>query len=202
MAQWIVGIDEVGRGPLAGPVTVCALALKPGTKCKNLRDSKRLSAKQREAWLRWIKEKKMPHALASVSPKVVDRIHIGRAANLAATRAFLKLAKRCGIPAGKTKVFLDGGLYLNALKIRGYKPQTVIKGDEKIPAISLASIVAKVARDGNMKRLSRKYPDYRFDVHKGYGTPSHIAALAKYGPCDMHRLTFVQKFCKITTNDK
>lgn len=191
---WIVGIDEVGRGPLAGPVTVCALALRSGMKFINLRDSKKLSPQKREEWFAFIRKKKIPYALASVSPKIVDKINIREATNLAATRAFRKLITNYQLPIARTKVFLDGGLYLNAQLTAKYKPKTIIKGDEKIQAISLASITAKVMRDRMMVRLHKKYQKYKFHIHKGYGTRAHIAAIAKYGPSDIHRLTFIRKF--------
>ncbi|MDO8556890.1 MAG: ribonuclease HII [Candidatus Jorgensenbacteria bacterium] len=210
--HWIIGIDEVGRGPLAGPVTVAAVALPrrvssikykvPSIQKKKkgvirLRDSKKLSPEQRETWFQWVKEKKIPYAIASVSPRVIDKINITQAANLAATRAFKKLITKHKISISGTRVFLDGGLYVNKfpkLLTTNYKLQTIIKGDEKIPAISLASIVAKVTRDKRMARLHKKYPRYNFHIHKGYGTRAHIAALVKYGPSDIHRLTFIRKF--------
>ncbi|MEK7543012.1 MAG: ribonuclease HII [Patescibacteria group bacterium] len=223
MKKWIIGIDEVGRGPLAGPVTVAAVALpRPVLSSKyrvsgirkgkkrtiHLRDSKKLSPEQREVWFRWVKEKKIPYATASVSPRVIDRINITQAANLAATRAFQKLITNYRLPITKTKVFLDGGLFLRKsnppaggqssnVKNRYREPEivkTIIKGDEKIPAVSLASIAAKVTRDKRMIQLHKKYPRYKFHIHKGYGTKAHIAALVKYGPSEIHRLTFIRKF--------
>jgi len=241
--RYIIGIDEVGRGALAGPVTVAAVILSKNfpikirvnplliLKNKNprlsasikLRDSKKLSPRQRELWFEYIKtqinvdknadkrrknisvnqrnnqhKSAICYATASVSPKVIDRINISNAANLAATRAFNKLIRKQGIRASihGSKVFLDGGLYLNKNSIRinqqnQYKSvSTIIKGDEKIPAIMLASIVAKVTRDRMMVKLHKKYPKYVFDRHKGYGTKKHIKAIKKYGPSPIHRKSF------------
>lgn len=204
MFKYIIGIDEVGRGPLAGPVTVAAVAARVNLK---LKDSKKLSPKQREIWFDYIKEsqkskaksQRLYYAIASVSPKVIDRINISKAANLAATRAFQKLVNSYAIASVLTKnnnvnvkIFLDGGLYLKKLQTTNYKlkTKTIIRGDEKIPAISLASIVAKVTRDRMMRKLHKKYPRYAFDQHKGYGTKKHFKAIKKYGPSPIHRKSF------------
>lgn len=201
MKQWIIGIDEVGRGPLAGPVVVCALACIANSKLKEnglppLRDSKKLSAAQRERWCAWIKKQpNIFYALARVNPKKIDRINITEAANLAATRACLRVCKKLNIKS-KTRVFLDGGLYVNQNSIltsgHWLDPQTIIRGDETIPAISLASIVAKVSRDRYMCKLDKRFPQYDFAIHKGYGTRAHMKALKKYGPCVVHRKTFIR----------
>ena len=229
MFKYIIGIDEVGRGPLAGPVTVAALALPQNLKFKiknlklPLRDSKKLSPKQREAWFGYIKEsqkskvksQRLYYAVASVSPKVIDKINITKAANLAATRAFQKLVNSYAIASVLTKnnvnikVFLDGGLYLKKLQTTNYpdgktiedprqsrdklKAKTITRGDEKIPAISLASIVAKVIRDGMMRELHKKYSKYGFDQHKGYGTKQHFKMIRKYGLSPIHRKSFKLK---------
>ena len=248
-ANYIIGIDEVGRGALAGPVVVAALAAPTKLRIKNaelgikirsknskfffcqrqipggsilnsklakLRDSKKLSPKQREIWFEWIKKHSnilenvgMFYAVASVSPKIIDKINISQAANLAASRAFNRLTKNSRLRRGfggqvklKAKnfqVFLDGGLYLNKnirVNPRSHpriSASTIIKGDEKIPAISLASIVAKVSRDRMMVKLHGKYPKYCFDKHKGYGTKLHYKKIKKHGPSKIHRLTFFRK---------
>ena len=228
--KYIIGIDEVGRGALAGPVTVAALLLPRNFQFPRLRqgfggqanpnsqknfklklkDSKKLSPKQREVWFKWIKKHSnilqnvgMFYAIANVSPKIIDKINISNAANLAATRAFTRLINNSTIvrllTKSRIKVFLDGGLYLNKNLIRInqfnlYKSvSTVIKGDEKIPVIALASIVAKVSRDREMVRLCGKYPKYGFDKHKGYGTKRHFEAIKKHGRSKIHRLTFLRK---------
>ena len=171
--KYIIGIDEVGRGPLAGPVVVAALAVPTKLRIKNaelrknfksakLRDSKKLSLKQREIWFEYVKKHpKIFYAIASVSPKVIDKINISNAANLAVTRAFQKLVNTYAIASVLTKnnnvnvkIFLDGGLYLNK-KYPRLSASTIIKGDEKIPVISFASIVAKVTRDRMMRKLHK-----------------------------------------------
>lgn len=197
-----IGIDEVGRGPLAGPVTVAVLALPVGEKFKNLRDSKKLSELQRNGWFFVIKNNpKIFYATASVYPKVIDRINISRAANLAATRAFKKVMELCGYKLSKVRVFLDGGLYVNHVQNSSthqlYNFRTIIRGDEKFNCIKLASIVAKVKRDRLLTRYHKKFPQYGFDKHKGYGTKAHIGAIKKIGVCAMHRLTFVKNFVKL-----
>lgn len=205
---YIVGIDEVGRGPLAGPVVVCALSLPVGFRfgVKNipceLRDSKKLSELQREAWYKWIKNhSRIKFAVARVYPRGIEQLNISQAANLAATKACARVIARSS-PIGERrgnltfKIFLDGGLFLNSLKSNSYKliPRTIIKGDEKITAIKLASIVAKVTRDRFMAKLHKKYPQYGFDRHKGYGTAAHLTAIKEFGPSEVHRATFLKKF--------
>ncbi len=202
--KYIIGIDEVGRGPLAGPVTVAAIAatanFQKNFKVK-LKDSKKLSPKQREIWFKFVKENKIPFVVANVWPKTIDKINISRAANLAATRAARKLiTNNKQLTTKNLKIFLDGGLFINLklknqksklqLKIKNFKIQTIIRGDEKIPAIALASIVAKVHRDTLMKRLHKKYPRYGFDKHKGYGTKLHYKNIKKYGISEIHRKSF------------
>jgi len=215
--KYIIGIDEVGRGALAGSVTVAAVALLWNFQTKirvnsrsnprqfasiKLRDSKKLSPKQREIWFKWIKENsKISYAVANVQPKIIDKINISNAANLAATRAFNRLVKNKNIGASinGSRVFLDGGLYLNKNirvnpLLKKIYPRlsvsTIIKGDEKIPAISLASIAAKVSRDKLMKKLHKKYPRYDFVNNVGYGTRKHIEAIKKYGRLPIHRKSF------------
>jgi ribonuclease HII len=190
--MYIVGIDEVGRGCLAGPVVVSAVCIKKGMKFpRGLKDSKKLSEKQREEWLLYIKSnKKIFCASAIVSPAVIDRINISQAANLAALRSFLRLPN-----VKRFKIYLDGGLYLkNKEYQKNFKAETVIKGDEKINAIKLASIVAKVKRDNLMKRLGNEFTEYCFGVHKGYATKLHRAAIKKNGLCVWHRRSFCKKF--------
>ncbi len=215
--KWIVGIDEVGRGALAGPVTVAAVALAVGVRdrvanisFRSLKDSKKLSATQREFWAKELKSSvHVRFAVARVYPRGIDRENISVAANCAAFKAFSRLLKNRKISLNGS-VFLDGGLYLGskarqevtsakktargAAKINA---KTVIKADEKIPAVAAASIIAKVSRDGYMRQLAKKYPHYGFEIHKGYGTVAHFCAVKKYGPCPAHRLTFFGKRIKI-----
>jgi len=203
--KWIVGIDEVGRGALAGPVTVAAAMLAIDARgriayapFRTLKDSKKLSAGQRELWAKEIRTSRQARfAVARVYPRGIERTNISAAANRAALAAFSRLAKKYKLSAA-TPVILDGGLYLgNKTRQRGMagtvNAQTLIKADEKIPAVAAASIVAKVSRDAFMRRLGKRYPEYGFEVHKGYGTAAHLRAIKKNGPCDAHRLTFLPK---------
>jgi len=206
---YIIGVDEVGRGPLAGPVTVCAVAIKKnikletGNKKLKLKDSKKLSEKQRNEWMKWIKdmEKKgnLSYVIANVSPRVIDRINISCAANLAVTRALERLVKKKKAIKG-SKVFLDGGLFPKNKKLEtlNLKPKTIVHGDVLIPVVSLASIVAKVTRDKRMRWIARKYPGYFFENNVGYGTKAHIRVLKKKGYSEIHRLTFIRRFVKMS----
>jgi ribonuclease HII len=201
--RWIIGIDEVGRGSLAGPVVVAAAALPKGFVPRNralgaLRDSKKLSARQREGWLSCFgnpdNRARVAFAVSRVYPREIERRNISKAANIAAKRAFSRLVNRWGKKGARAApaIFLDGGLFLG----NGGQPKnakTIIKGDEKIGAVKVASIVAKVHRDRFMVRLAKKYPGYGFDVHKGYGTKMHRRAIGRRGPCPAHRLTFIGK---------
>lgn len=209
-AKWVVGIDEVGRGPLAGPVVVCAaltmcqvsgIRYHEGKKKIPLRDSKKLTALQREKWFPYLTaHPKIRFAIARVSPRVIDRINISRAANLAALRAYARLCAQYKVECRKRKVYLDGGLYLKHSgwqKTHSPNARTVIRGDEKITAIKIASIIAKVTRDRLMARLSEKYPRYGLEQHKGYGTRRHREAIKKYGASELHRLTFLSKYAKM-----
>jgi ribonuclease HII len=192
----IIGLDEVGRGSLAGPVTVGAVLLRPGVRLTAaagliLRDSKKLSPRQREDWVRYVKKRgDIPYAVASVSAKRVDQLNVARAANLAAGQALKKLIRKYGIDLRRTAIYLDGGLFL-PLNLDGFaQAKTIIKGDEKIPAVSLASIIAKVHRDRLMVAYHKHFPRYDFARHKGYGTRGHIHLVKKYGLSGLHRKTF------------
>ena len=186
--KYIIGIDEAGRGPLAGPLVVAGVKinLKFRTESQKLfngiKDSKKLSEKKREEWFQIIANNpRIEWAVAKISPKVIDKINIARAANLGAMMVFNRLSggKNC-------YALLDGSLYLP----KNIPQKTIIKGDEKIPAISAASVIAKVSRDRIMRRLHKKYPKYRFDLHKGYGTKMHYKAIKRFGLMDIHRMSF------------
>ncbi|OGY59547.1 MAG: hypothetical protein A3B23_01155 [Candidatus Colwellbacteria bacterium RIFCSPLOWO2_01_FULL_48_10] len=211
--KFVIGIDEVGRGSLAGPVVVAAFAAPLKSKIKNpwpgrqrsklrLRDSKKLSPKQREEWFEYIKSSsEFVFATRSVSPRVIDKINISAAANLAAHRALRHLIKTYKLSAKNYKLFLDGGLYIKNKTHQAkffVNAETVIRGDEKISAVALASIVAKVLRDRHMVKLHKKYPVYSFDVHKGYGTEKHRAIIQRLGITPIHRLTFCEKLSSIS----
>ena len=196
--KYVIGIDEVGRGSLAGPVLVCAVAVARELRIKNkelgkLQDSKKLSPARRERWFDSLKNHpKIAYTFARVYPRRIEKINISKAANLAALRAFLRLASNLNLRSSNAKVYLDGGLYLGDGPKR-IPAKTMTRGDQKIKAIKIASIIAKVSRDRFMTRLAKKYPAYSLEIHKGYGTKVHLAAIKKFGPSEVHRLTFISK---------
>lgn len=185
--RYIIGIDEVGRGPLAGPITVAAVVKPKRFVWRNFKDSKKLSPEKRDEF--FLKFKIMPHAVSSVSNALIDKFGISAATRLAVGRCLKKLK----IENCELKILLDGSLYAP----KTYKNQeTIIKGDEKVPIIAVASIVAKVKRDRAMVRLHKKFPQYGFAVHKGYGTKLHQEAIKTHGLCEIHRKTFCRKLDK------
>ncbi len=199
--QIVIGIDEVGRGPIAGPVCVCAFKAKripalPKSQKLPLRDSKKLTRAQRELWYAqikiWQKEGKCDFAVTMISAKMIDKIGISKAINRALIRSLKNLQKSNVTLLSdrrKSLLFLDGGLYAPA----HFKNQkTIIKGDEKVTVISLASIVAKVTRDRHMYRHAKKMPEYGFEQHVGYGTRAHYLAIKKHGLSDLHRRSFLK----------
>ena len=194
--SYTIGIDEVGRGALAGPVVVAAVALPRGFYPRSkdlppLRDSKRLSHRQRVVWFNYLKESpNVFYASARVYQGPIDRINIARAANIAASRALDRVILNSDID--DFSILLDGSLYLGHKSHVDFPARTITRGDEKFISIRLASIVAKVTRDAYMTKLRAKYPAYGFEVHKGYGTKRHIAKIRKYGPSDAHRLTYIK----------
>jgi ribonuclease HII len=191
----IAGIDEAGRGPLAGPVAVGVVSVPPSFNkkfFKGIKDSKQLSAEERELWFELAREAKKKGELnfhtALVSEKVIDKKGIAYAIRLGIKRCL----KSLGLSLD-SQIFLDGALKAPA----EFKHQlTVIRGDEKIPIISLASICAKVVRDRKMVKFSQKYPEYDFDLHKGYGTFVHRQAIQRYGLTELHRLSFLKNVIK------
>lgn len=193
--QYVVGIDEAGRGPLAGPVSVGAV-LVPIDFNKNffkgIKDSKKLTLEERELWLKLALEAKkkdmLDFAVSLVSEKVIDKKGITFAIRLGVKRCLEKLNAD-----EDAQIFLDGSLKAPE---RFIHQDTIIKGDEKIPVISLASVVAKVVRDRRMIRLSKKFPEFKFHLHKGYGTAFHREALKKYGLTEIHRRTFLTRLTK------
>ena len=195
-SSYIIGIDEVGRGALAGPVVVAAVALPKGFSPRRnnmppLKDSKQLSHSQRTKWLNYVKSD--PHvfyASARVYQGKIDKKNISRAANIAASKALQRLLDQS--PVKKFSVILDGSLYLYDANHKKLSSRTIIRGDERFISIKLASIVAKITRDEYMTRLHKKYPEYEFGRHKGYGTKLHKSMIKKYGVRDTHRLTFIK----------
>ncbi|MDE2019016.1 MAG: ribonuclease HII [Patescibacteria group bacterium] len=196
--KFIIGIDEVGRGALAGPVVVAAAAVAANFKTQGtrhklgmLRDSKKLTQKQREAWFAYLKgHPGIGFAVARIYPRGIERLNISSAANLAAKRACKRLISVLRPPSSVARIYLDGGLFLGSKQSQPPNAATLVKGDEKITAIKIASIIAKVHRDRLMCRLAKKYAAYGFDIHKGYGTKNHYAALKKFGISAVHRKTF------------
>lgn len=184
-----IGIDEVGRGALAGPVVLAAVTcwrriswIHP--ELGRIRDSKRLTPRRRELWCRYLTAHPgIRWRVARVGPRVIDRINISQAANLAAARLVRSMAN-----GSSSFVWLDGGLALPA-KIRH---RALEKGDERKAIIAAASIIAKVWRDRHMIRLAKHYPAYGFPAHKGYATRLHIARLLRRGPSSCHRQTFLR----------
>lgn len=201
--QYIVGIDEVGRGPLAGPVAVgvCVISVSKMKKLladgffNGIRDSKKLSEKKREEWLGKIKELKekgdLDYRVSFVSNKIIDKKGISHCLRLAIKNSLEKLKAS---PL-RTMVLLDGGLKAPEEFTR---QKTIIKGDEKEAIISLASIAAKVARDRKMVAYSKKFPQYGFEIHKGYGTAIHIQKIRQNGLSKLHRKSFCKKICKFS----
>ena len=196
--MYTIGIDEAGRGALAGPISVGVVMIPKGfyprlNSLPKLKDSKKLSARQRAAWFDYIKtDKRIIYATARVYPRTIERINISNSANLAASRAFERLIKNSGINLRNVNIFLDGGLYLGSKSHRGLGAKTIIRGDEKIVAVKLASIAAKVTRDNYMIKLQKRYPMYNLARHKGYGTMIHFSSIGKYGPKKIHRLTYLK----------
>jgi ribonuclease HII len=206
MKKFIIGIDEVGRGALAGPVLVAAAVILEkislaGLSLPPLKDSKKLTYFQREKWFKFIKKQpQILYVLARANPKTIDKINISKAANQAATRAFKKiLARNKQLTPKNCLVVLDSGL--NLLDLDSFYQQfstiSVVKADEKFKSVKIASIVAKVSRDNYMEKIHQQYPFYGFDKHKGYGTDKHLKAIKKYGPSKLHRLTFIRKYISI-----
>lgn len=180
----IAGIDEAGRGPLAGPVCAAAVILPEGLVIEGLSDSKKLSDKKRRALYDIIINQAVAYGIALVDEKTVDEINILQATFLAMRQAAEQLTVQ---PA----LALVDGNRAPGLRV---PVQTVVKGDSLSANIAAASILAKVTRDRLMERLDAEYPQYGFAVHKGYGTKAHYAALREYGPCPIHRMTFLKKF--------
>jgi ribonuclease HII len=177
----IVGIDEAGRGPLAGPVYAAAVILDPGRRIRGLKDSKLLLPPRREELALEVKKKAIAWAVASCDVSEIDTLNILRATLLAMRRAFEALG------VTPIEALVDG----DRMPDLGTCPtHPIIKGDRWVPVISAASILAKTARDALLVELDREYPAYGFAQHKGYATPEHLAALERHGPCPIHRRSF------------
>ena len=179
----ICGVDEAGRGPLAGPVYAAAVILPSDCVIEGLNDSKKLTEKKREALFDEIKEKALAYGIASADEKEIDEINILNATFLAMKRAIDSL------PVKPDLALIDG----NQKPHTDIEEVTVIKGDAKSMSIAAASVLAKVSRDRFMLEMAEKYPQYEFARHKGYGTKLHYEKIAQYGVCDIHRRTFLKK---------
>jgi ribonuclease HII len=181
---WICGVDEAGRGPLVGAVVAGAVVLDPNNPIEGLKDSKKLTAARREYLYEQIMEKAKAWGVGEASPAEIDQINILQATMLAMRRAIEDLTTRLG--AWPDKALIDG----NRCPELPIAAEAIIKGDAKEPAISAASIVAKVTRDRQMMSLHHLHPEYGFAQHMGYPTEAHFAALKQYGACDQHRRSF------------
>lgn len=180
----ICGVDEAGRGPLAGPVCAGAVILPRGLEIPGLTDSKKLSDKKRRELAPRIREQAIAWAVAFASVEEIEELNILKATFLAMERAIKALEVRPEL------ALIDG----NRAGDFGLPTKTVVKGDSLSANIAAASVLAKVARDDLMEELSGQYPQYGFEIHKGYGTRAHYEALGKFGPCPVHRQSFLRSF--------
>lgn len=179
----ICGVDEAGRGPLAGPVCAAAVILPKNLEIPGLDDSKKLSDKRRRELFPIIKEQAIAYGIGFADHGEIDEINILQATFLAMERAIAQLSVKPDL------ALIDG----NRKKDFGISVQTVVHGDSLSASIAAASVLAKVTRDDYMLKMAEQFPEYSFDVHKGYGTKAHYAALAEHGPCPIHRMTFLKK---------
>lgn len=180
----IAGIDEVGRGPLAGPVVTCALILPKNCDILYINDSKKLSAAKRDELYERLTKEAVDYSIGIESPEVIDEINILQATLSAMRNSVLNLEKKPGI-------LLCDAVHIPEIDI---EQVSLIKGDARSASIAAASIVAKVVRDRMMEEWDKEYPQYGFASNKGYGSKEHIEALRKYGPCPLHRRTFIKNF--------
>lgn len=207
--KYLIGVDEVGRGPIAGPVAVCAFIIKndistdslcggsTSPSCEKeerlprLKDSKKLSKKQREIWFEHLKKKKeeglCDYAVSFVSPESIDKYGIAKCIQKALDESLDKVTSQKELLAS-FRIFLDGGLHASKEYIN---QETIIRGDELHPIISMASIMAKVTRDRVMTNFAKEYKDYGFEKHMGYGTKAHYDAIGKCGLTPIHRRSFI-----------
>ena len=178
--ELICGVDEAGRGPLAGPVFAAAVILDPARPLPGLRDSKKLTAARREELALRIRQEALAWAVASCSEREIDTLNILQASLLAMRRAIE------GLHLQPSLALIDG----NRCPVCAIRTEAIVRGDATVAAISAASILAKTARDAALMELHRQYPDYAFDRHKGYPTALHLERLRRHGPSPVHRLSF------------
>ena len=180
----ICGVDEAGRGPLAGPVCAAAVILPANIDISGLNDSKKLTDKKRRELFPIICDKAIAYGIAFADHKEIDEFNILQATYVAMERAIAKLEVKADF------ALIDG----NRAKDFGIPVETVVGGDGRSASIAAASILAKVTRDDYMLEIAESYPQYSFEIHKGYGTKAHYAALTEFGPCPIHRMSFLKKF--------
>ncbi len=182
----ICGVDEAGRGPLAGPVFAAAVILSKSNSIDDVTDSKKLSAKKREYLFDIIKDRAVSYSIAFATEKEIDNINILNATMLAMKRAI------SGLYVNPDIALIDGDKAPDV----NIPIKTIVKGDSLSASIAAASILAKVSRDAYMKDMAKIYPEYNFEKHKGYGTKLHIELIKKYGPCKIHRKSFLKRILK------
>ena len=183
----ICGIDEAGRGPLAGPVVVAGVIMPPDSMIEGVNDSKKVSEKKREKLYDIILEEAVSYGIGIVYQDEIDKINILQATKKGLTEAVEQMKIKPNL------IMVDA---LTGIDTLGIPYKSIIKGDAKCYSISAASIIAKVTRDRIMREWDKIYPQYGFGSHKGYGTAKHIAALKEYGPCEIHRRSFIKHFVK------
>ncbi len=188
--NYVCGVDEAGRGPLAGPVYAAAVILKDDADLEGVNDSKKLSEKKREALFDKIIEQSVAYKIIAVDEKIIDDINILNATMLAMKKAIEELE------ISADAALIDGN---KAPELDIYS-QTIIGGDAKIKSIAAASILAKVSRDRYMQEMAEKYPQYQFEKHKGYGTKLHYQMLDEHGVSDIHRMSFLKKYFEAKNN--
>ena len=182
--QIVCGVDEAGRGPLAGPVVAAAVILPPHLEIPGLNDSKKLSDKRRRELFPVIKEQAVAYGIGVATHEEIDEINILQATYLAMEQALVQLNVKPDL------ALIDG----NRAKDFGIPVRTVVKGDSLSASIAAASVLAKVTRDDMMLEMAQQYPGYGFEIHKGYGTKAHYTALTELGASPIHRMTFLKKF--------
>ena len=204
----VVGLDEAGRGPLAGPVVAAAVTVREPKKCDSIKkqllginDSKKLSEAKREKMYQLISDNPfVDFGVGVVSETVIDDINILQATKLAMQQALENLAQKNSNYASVNSVIIDGNFMLDKMKNAGIIQKPIVKADQTVFSCVMAGIVAKVTRDKLMKQYHQEYPEYGFDQHKGYGTSLHIKNIEKYGLCSIHRKTFHPIKSIIATN--
>jgi ribonuclease HII len=190
----VAGLDEAGRGALSGPVVAAAVSIITNFKFKiddfkNIKDSKKLTPQKRKEFFKLItKNPNIKWGIGKVSERVIDRINIKNAVELAMEKALKNLERK--IKREVDFLIIDGN-QLNSKKLKNKKFKLIVKGDEKVLSCAMASIISKVIRDKIMESYAKKFPQYGFEKHKGYGTKLHFEMLKKYGPCKIHRKSFL-----------